>query len=292
MRNIGLYIFLFLLILFTGDRLLSILIDKFIVSKSEFRYSKLYRGKAKADILIIGNSRGLSFYQPSIEEETGLSVFNLSYNGLPTNLALVLFKDYLKVNGAPKLVIIELTMPGNRKQLITNFGLYSSYSSDVEALIEQQSKSIGISNKLFHLTRYNGELFQRSVYYLNKDDSNWLLTSTISERALQRQNAPGFDFEFDREAMDGYKTIIAICKQNNIPFKLVINPYLPDYSKRIKNFDTYKASIRDYLQEPIYDFSKSITSIEFFSDPLHLNVDGGREYIKLLKSKDIFSTDK
>src|SRR5690606_27714487 len=106
MRNIGLYIFLFLLILFTGDRLLSILIDKFIVSKSEFRYSKLYRGKAKADILIIGNSRGLSFYQPSIEEETGLSVFNLSYNGLPTNLALVLFKDYLKVNGAPKLVII------------------------------------------------------------------------------------------------------------------------------------------------------------------------------------------
>ena len=59
------FIALFALV-FAGDRLGGRLLQK-QVDSSLFRYSRLYRGDAAADILLVGNSRGLTFYQPYIE---------------------------------------------------------------------------------------------------------------------------------------------------------------------------------------------------------------------------------
>ena len=61
----------FLTLLLAGDRLGGLLLQR-QVDASLFRYSRLYRGEAGADLLFVGNSRGLTFYQPFIEEKTGL----------------------------------------------------------------------------------------------------------------------------------------------------------------------------------------------------------------------------
>ena len=73
---------------FIGDRIGGYVLEQ-IVLKSKFRYSRLYKGQAKADILLVGNSRGLSFYQPYMEEMTGKSTFNVSYSAMPMTLAEV-----------------------------------------------------------------------------------------------------------------------------------------------------------------------------------------------------------
>src|SRR4030081_1592406 len=89
------FILLMLAVIFLGDRFWSQLLQ-IVVGKSQFRYSRLYNGKAAADILIAGNSRGLNFYQPYMEELTHKKTFNISYNGLPGNLAMLLCMDYVE----------------------------------------------------------------------------------------------------------------------------------------------------------------------------------------------------
>ena len=59
---------------FIGDRVGGYIVKQ-VVLKSQFRYSRMYKGEAKADILLVGNSRGLSFFQPTIEEFTKKETF-------------------------------------------------------------------------------------------------------------------------------------------------------------------------------------------------------------------------
>lgn len=285
------YIIGFGLLVLAGDRLAGYVLNQFVVERSQLRYTQLYHGKAGADILLIGNSRGLSFYQPFIEEATGRSTFNLSYNGLPTNLALVFFRDYLRLNGKPKLVVLEMTMRGNRTDLIGNFGCYSPYSPELTALMLRETPSIGRFNQILHLTRYNGEVFQRCLYHLNEPDTAWLSTATIPERALQYKKTRKVPSEFDQLAAEDYKEIIRICRENGIRYQLVINPYLPDYRNRMTDFESTLDSLTGFLGEPIHDFSLSIEDRESFSDPMHTNKYGSREYMKLLYEEKIFEID-
>ncbi|MDZ4678788.1 MAG: hypothetical protein SGI94_00015, partial [Saprospiraceae bacterium] len=92
MRHLLWYI-AFIILLFVGDRVAGLLL-RIQASKSQFRYSQLYGRLGEADILLMGNSRGLTFYQPYIEEITGLTTCNLSYNGLPIDAAKCLVLDY------------------------------------------------------------------------------------------------------------------------------------------------------------------------------------------------------
>ena len=55
----------------------------------------MYRGDAPSDVLLIGNSRGLIFYQPYLEKRLGIKTFNLSYNGLPANLMDVFNEGFI-----------------------------------------------------------------------------------------------------------------------------------------------------------------------------------------------------
>jgi hypothetical protein len=286
------YILGFVIILFGGDRLASYFLKNFVVDRSQLRYTQLYHGGADAEILLVGNSRGLSFYQPFIEQATGRSTFNLSYNGLPTNLALVFFKDYLRLNGNPKLVLFEMTMRGNRTELIGNFGCYSPYSQDLARIMLAETPSIGRFNQIFHLTRYNGEVFQRSLYHLNEPDTAWLSTATIPERALQYKKTRQVPAEFDQMAAQDYKEMVRICKENGIQYKLVVNPYLPDYRQRMTDFDSMLKSLREFIGEPIRDYSLTISGHESFSDPMHTNKNGSRDYMKLLFEDKIFEIEQ
>jgi len=53
-----------------------------MTKRSNFRYSRMYYQNADAEILLLGNSRGLMFYQPEVEKLTNKKSFNFSYNGL------------------------------------------------------------------------------------------------------------------------------------------------------------------------------------------------------------------
>lgn len=281
------YIIFFLILTFSGDRLLELLINVQIINKSNFRYSRLYSGNVDCDILLLGNSRGLSFYQPKIEEITGKKTFNLSYNGLPTNLAHILLEDFLRFNKKPKLVLIEATMSGSRPELISDFSCYASKSDLLNSFIKEKATKNNFFYNLLHLYRFNGEVFLRCLYYLNKSDKDWLNNRNIKSTDSNKKIDP-IRANLNSNAISDYKKIINLCKRNNIKYKFIINPYFPKYREQLINFEKNKILFEEKVGVDINDYSNRIKAVNFFADYLHINLTGGKEYMKILAKDGIF----
>ena len=125
----------FLTLLFAGDRLAGWLLQRETMT-SQFRYSRLYSGRAGADLLLVGNSRGLTFYEPYIEQSTGRSTCNISYNGLPMDVANALVQDYLERYPAPRTMLLDITMCDRaNNELLAGFAAYAPFSARLSGLI-------------------------------------------------------------------------------------------------------------------------------------------------------------
>ncbi|SOD93126.1 hypothetical protein [Spirosoma fluviale] len=285
-------LWLIALVVFTllGDRLGGSLLNRF-VNKSHFRYSQLYKGEAKAQVAFLGNSRGLSFCEPYVHQITGRTSFNLSYNAMPMDLGYTLFRDYLERNPAPQKLIIEVSMCGlTNKELVLIFGCYAPFSRGLSDLITAHDAKIGIAGQVINLLRYNGEVFQRTLYYLNRADDNWLANRTISPGMLEGlalQQPYRFAFASEEILRNLVKTV-KLAQQRGIDVKLVLNPYLPAFAaNKIKQVQPWKNAITAATGLPVADYSRAIQGNEFFTDYQHLNLNGSLKYISLLKKDAI-----
>ncbi|MEO1518998.1 MAG: hypothetical protein AAFV95_28540 [Bacteroidota bacterium] len=270
---------------FLGDRVGGLVLER-LTAQSQFRYSRLYTQRAKADILLVGNSRGLIFYQPYIEQQTGQKTFNISYNGMPINLARVLIEDYLDQYEAPERLLLDVTLCDRlNNQLISSFSPYTPYSERLRGLILDSIPEVGYGGQLTHLFRYNSEVFQRALYYLNRTDEDWLLDRQINEFMLQNvDKEPALTFQLLASQQRDIKAIVELAQQKNIAVELVVNPYYPPFAQKFQNFEQWKAQISTATGLPVRDYSQSIDQVEAFGDYQHLNKLGGQLFIdQLLK---------
>ena len=271
----------FLLLTFLGDRLGGWVCGA-LLEGSEFRYSRMYRGGADADLLLVGNSRGLMFYQPYIEERTRANTMNLSYNGLPMNLARVLVEDYLARNAAPRKMILDVTMCDRaNQQMVNQFKQYLPYSDSLGALIRRTDDRTYWGAQLSHLFRYNSELFMRALYYRGRSDEDWLLDRVISEPMLAGVGETP-DYTIEPMFLEDLKATIDLVQAKGIEVELVINPYLPAFAERITNLAALKTQIEALTGLPVKDYSQAVTATSGFGDYQHLNKDGSRVYIDRL----------
>ncbi len=283
MKNLT-WILAVLILAFVGDRAGAWLLGT-ITQQSQFRYSRLYNGAAACDVLLIGNSRGLIFYQPYIEEKTGLSTTNISYNGLPMDLASVLVKDFIDKNGAPKLLLVDVTMLDKRmdERLLTGFNLYVPDSDRLSKLMEEKYPTSYFGGQVSNLYRYNSEVFQRALYYWNRSDKDWLLDRVISP-TMQANAAylDSFDYDYSPEMLNDLADLLQFTEGKNIKVELVINPYYPPFAEKIGNLGTLKEAIKNATQKEVLDYSNSIQGVEGFGDYQHLNKTGAKAYLDML----------
>ncbi len=310
------WVFIVIVLFFAGDRIFGWVLKQ-LTGKSQFRYTRLYEGKAKADILLVGNSRGLIFYQPYIEEITGSKTMNISYNGMPIDLAEVLVKDYLEKYPAPKQMILDVSMCDRlNKSLISGFNLYTPYSPRMYDLIHLNDQTGAVAGKVFHLYRYNSEIFQRSMFYLNKTDEDWLLDRVINDamvtgiteyvpdtiKIVQRDTIkPGDkkerlfksimssltaskngEVEYVKGVMEHLASTVAFAKAKGVDVQLVINPYYPPYLDKLVNLDQLKAEAEKATGMKVHDYSNAVKDKEGFGDYQHLNKAGSRIFLDKL----------
>ncbi len=319
------WIFAVIILFFIGDRLGGYFLKQ-MVSSSQFRYSKMYRGEADCDILFLGNSRGLGFYQPYIEEVSGKKTFNLSYNALPMNLGRVLLEDYLEHNNKPELIIVDITMM-NRVDttLVTGFNVYTPYSDRLGEMVKSHSKNVFYGGKLSHLFVHNSEIFQRAMFYYSKTDKDWIVDRVINENmvnAVEEQRpfyAGPFDWSTVEMMFDELNQTVKIAKENNIKIKLVVSPFFPPFAKKIVNLehlqkrvkmatsesfnknpfahpyvnrtvDTNNIEAMTKLKDGIefYDYSDALQDPSGFGDYQHVNIKGAKQYIDKMKVDGIF----
>ncbi len=276
----------FLLLLFSGDRLAGHFLQK-QVEKSQFRYSRLYSGEAKADILLVGNSRGLNFFQPYIEEVTGKKSFNLSYNGLPMDVAKVLVLDYLDRYPAPQKMVVDITNCDRvNDQLMAGFLTYSGQSFRLDTLIHSKLPKVGWGGKVSALFCLNNEIFQRALFHRNKPDSDWLRDHVMSEKlAAEASKEPPYDLQIHPYLIQQLKETVMTVQAKGVGIALVIGPYAPGY--QVNNLDALKAAVEQATGLPVRDYRQALSDPTGFSDYRHLNVSGSKAFIDLMRKDGV-----
>lgn len=287
--NRWVWIPVFLLVLFVGDRFGGYVLKK-IESRSKFRFTKLYKKEAICDILIAGNSRGLSFYQPFIEEKTNQKVFSLAYNGMSSSLLHVFIQDYYERHAPPKKLILEVTCADRfNKELIPAFSTYASYSPNIRKFLKKENTNTYYGTQLSHLLRYNSEVFQRSLRYLSFSDKFWLTDRTISE-AMQAESETLRKVSIDHipELQDALGDIVKLAQSKGTKVELVIAPFLPNYRKAMYNLTDYIVEVERQTGLKVKNYSGSIQEAKYFGDYFHINVFGSEKFIDILHKDKIF----
>lgn len=290
-----LWIPILLIVLFAGDRIAGLILSK-TLDKSDFRYTKLYdSNQGPVDYLLVGNSRGLMFYQPEIEAISGKTTLNVSYNGLPIQAAEVLVQDYLEKHDAPVNILLDVTCADRENvALVSGFNAYSKYSPRLQNLIKENSDNSYYGAKLSHLFRYNSEIFQRALRYLSGSDKYWLNDRVMSEYTQKQalKDRP-LDFTFSAETYTAEELIAKITslvdfvKKKNANITLLINPYYPPYIKRAQDFDNWKESVSKATGLKVHDYSTALDDPKYFTDFQHCNVQGSKAFIKMLNEDGI-----
>lgn len=274
-----------LIILFlAGDRLSGLVLER-LVRTSGFRYSRLYQKEAEAQILLVGNSRGLTFFQPAIERLTGASTFNLSYNAMPMNLCRVLIADYYDRYPAPSHLLIDITLCDRYNEaLMSGFNCYTPYSRRLEDSLYGIAPETVIGGKISHLYRYNSEVFQRALYYSGKDhDEDWLLDRVIqSDMAKNVATFPADSLQILPDMIAQLVETVNFARSKGTKVLLLINPYYPPFVQRLGNLDSYRSWIERKTGMLVHDYSTAIQGEAYFGDYQHLNKSGSEKYMELL----------
>ena len=269
------------LVLFVaGDRMGGLLLEK-VADSSQFRYSRLYNGKAAASTLLVGNSRGLCLYQPYIEEKTGRSTFNISYNGMPVNLARALLEDYYAEYPAPEQMLLDVTLCDRiNNPLISGFQYYAADSEPLKALLEDSLPKAYWAGQVTHLYRYNSEVFQRTLFYLNKSDEGWLLDRVISpDMIAEVDKADSYLWETPGNLLDDLVKIVELAESKGTRVQLIISPYFPAFAKKFRKFEEWKTEVEERTGKKIKDYSLAFEDPAYFGDFQHLNIAGAVVYI-------------
>lgn len=287
------WIFATLAVALLLDRAGGLFLDK-ITRESQFRYSRLYNSNENADVLFVGNSRGLSFYQPYAEEKTGLSTFNLSYNGMPISLAVPLVQDYLDRHQPPKVLVLDISILDSLRmdnKLSYQFNHYTPYSERLSDLLRSEFRNDFYAGKLSHLYRYNSEVFQRTFYYWKKSDKDWLLDRVISPQMVNDvDKQQTLRFHYDQKMLGQLAEMVKYAQQKGTRVELVVNPYFPGFIPKIGNLDSLMTDIKLSTGVTVKNFENAVSAVSAFGDYQHVNKEGARLYMDKLIEAGVLDT--
>ncbi len=273
----------FLALLFAGDRLAGWLLQRETMA-SQFRYSRLYSGRAGADLLLVGNSRGLTFYEPYIEQSTGRSTCNLSYNGLPMDVANALVQDYLEHYPAPQILLLDITMCDRaNNELLAGFAAYAPFSPRLSGLIHDSLPNMWGGNQLSHLTRFNNEIFQRALFHRRQPDRDWLLDRAISPKLVSEVAQHNYPLEVHPQLVAQLQAAVQAAQAKGVQVQLVISPYFPGFAQNVANLDALKSVVERATGLLVHDYRQALSDPADFGDFMHPNRAGSIHYIDLLR---------
>src|SRR5947209_120091 len=246
LRKTAVWCIALLLVVWAGDRLAARLLGQ-ILRRSHFRFSEIERGGVDADIVVLGDSRGVtSFNAPAADKILHRRTFSVCYNGMATRIAEALLADYLDPNRPPRLVVIEVTSAVESMKLSPELRTYASLSPRLAALYAEQHPLSAKVGRLFNLLNYNSELYLRALYYLRRSDQDWANWSTMSPQEVARVRSVGpWTLEATQENLDALERMVRVLRSRNVEVRLLVGPYLPEYVAHLQQFDHFTGAISE-----------------------------------------------
>jgi len=284
-RRAVIWILALVTVTIAGDHLLAWGLEQVLV-RSQFRYSRLYRGGNNAEILVLGDSRGVhSFYAPAIEELTGVRALNLSYNSMSPRIAEAILLDYLERNRAPKIVIIEVTCMHVTGTLTSELRTYASLSPRLAALYAEQHPVAARAARLFRLFPLNSEFFLEALHYMRRSDQDWI-HHDVMPASLRAQRGGGWNIQPRPENVDALVRIVRVLRERGIEPRLIIAPYggegVPVNLELVADVIGSRTGVR------VSNYGGAIADLDDFADHVHLNERGSRVFLSLMQRDGVF----
>jgi hypothetical protein len=276
---------------FVADRAISYGLRELLV-RSQARYSMLYRGGNSADVIVVGNSRGVNgFYAPILEKELHARVVNLSYNALSPLIGEALIRDWVEQNGKPRMIVVEVSNVVEKRSDILGLAPYWSFSERLTAIAKRETPWQLWGTKASHLLAFNSELFLRTLYYLRRSDQDWVNRYRIAPSLIEETRHMGpITFETYGDNLAVLQRIVAYCRESHIAVRFVVSPYLPDYRDHIQNYNSWLERIESVAGTKVWDLSRTETDPAHFADRLHLNFQGAESLAMSLVSDGFFDS--
>lgn len=267
------------IVVIAGDRVGAFVCNRVLLG-SQFRFSRVYRGGSNADVLVIGDSRGVhSFYAPTIEKLTGRPALNLSFNSMSMPIAEALLTDYLEHNAAPRMVIIETTCVSVDRGLVSELRTYGGLSKRLSALYAREHPQAAVAGRLFRLLPYDSEFFLRALMYLRRSDQDW-----INHNVIAPQLAAGPRGRWSprphQENLDALGRLVPMLRSRGVEVKLVIAPY--HRAVVVDMNEILQGVTRSLPDARVMNYANAIEESQYFADGVHMNADGSEVFLRML----------
>lgn len=271
-------------VVIAGDHLLAWMLHR-VVLRSQFRYSRLYRGGNHADVIVLGDSRGAhSFYAPAMEELTRQRVLNLSNNSMSPCIAEALLLDYLDHNPPPRMVVLEVTGAIVSDVLIGALPAFAGLSPRLQAMYAERFPVEAVAGSVFKLLPLNSDLYFEVLRFMRRTDQDSILR-TAMPAALGRKRTP-WRLVPRVENVAALARMVRLLRRRGIEVRLVVTPYAP--ANVPANVPGFLRLLTKRVQAPVWNYAGAITDLDAFADGVHLNERGSRELLKILHRDGFF----
>jgi hypothetical protein len=270
----------FIALLFVADRVVAAALSRLALA-SNARVSALYDGRVQADVVLIGNSRGVHMASsPDWAKALCRPVFNLSLNGLDVTTQDVLVRDFLERNPAPKAMVLEISNLFSDTFAAPEYRPFIAVSDRLSTLVRSRQDTWFPWLDISHLYRFNTEYLMRALLFLLRaSDQTPEAIGDISPARIDAYLAEHPRYDVNPKAVPVLASTLEALKAKGVQPVLVLAPYHPA-SFRIADWRAEAlAEVRRGLPADvqIQDWSLALTDDADFADPLHMTPLGRRE---------------
>lgn len=281
-------------LVFAGDRAFAH-VGAVLLTSSELRFSVAARGALPPGVLVLGDSRAVNaFWPPELARVSGLPAFSLAYNGMSTRIAAALLSDYLAVNPAPRLVVLEVTSVQNKQDLLKALGCYwSSFPSLDELARELYPRNVAAA-QVSHLFALNGETFLRALRFRDRSDQDGINRLRTTPEILAAASALGpVELSAHADNLAALGRLVSLARAHGSQVRLVAAPYLPEFVAHVTDWPAWIGEIERAAGagERVWDYGHADGESAHFADRLHLNESGAVPFLEQLARDGFFAFD-
>lgn len=288
MKRFILNIILFIAVFFIVEKSSYYLLYKAPEKEIDKRLANVINGDLNKALIVMGSSRGAgNILAGQLEAETGISSFNLSYQGTNIEFHDFVLTTLLKYNKAPKKLVLSIDSPhAFFKEKSLDFRIDpllplsgNNYINNV--LIERGENNM--LSKCFYLGRVSVSNFN---FKIKKQRPNNPIDAFGSMPLLKRSNkskALTFDSNIidytlsleSQEKLQAFKHIQELCKDNNIELVCVFSPSFRAFHNQF--FNRFKQLLHPENKLFVYNLERDVyTDANYFYDNAHLNSEGAK----------------
>jgi len=270
---------------FVGDRCFAWLCDQ-ATKTSQARLPKAYTGRMNCDVVILGNSRAIkSFDLPQLEQKLSVTVANLGVNGMRPALLNAVALDFLAANAKPKFCFIEVSYLKNDwdDALAAEFIPYASYGKHTNELLWERLPKHMIADQIFHLRRFGGQQFFRSLTFLKKSDQEEASKRSMTAAAeAALDSSPEAVYASSKETLAAFAALVATLEQSDVKVTLIFAPIQETFRNKIAGLPEWIQQVAAATNHSVRDYSAGLSDRKFFADSVHLNQDGQTMFTEML----------